>query len=325
MLRIASPYRVHAGEGGYVGFFPDGRTLWSTAQERDGDDPDCVLRVWGPDTGVVLHRREFDYDLSPAPSGDGRYLAWNRLTAGLIRLIRPDRAGPEREVLVGQESQVNSLLFVPGTHDLMVAFDDYEAEGQWWRWDVTTAWPGRRLDPPVSQLLAVSPDGRRLALCPAGPGALVIEYWDLAELRPLARFTPKETGGRKAAWHPARPLLATTGYWAEGLEVWDFTDLAAPRRSLHDPGNYNHQAFLPDGRLVTAHESGELSVWDVDAGRRVATASTADLRLLKLIDEPGRVTVTQDEPGIASVAVSPDGRTVAPMTYGGAVALIEVG
>jgi WD40 repeat protein len=325
VLRIESAYRVHDGQGGFVGFFPDGRTLWSTALERDGDDLDCALKVWRPDAGVVLHRREFDYDPAVALSGDGRYLAWNRLSAGVIRLVRRDQTGPDREVLVGEEARVNGLLFVPGTHDVLVAFDDYEAEGQWWRWDVTTDWPGRRLDPPVSRLLAVSPDGRRLALCPADPDTLVIEYWDLAEFRPLARFTPPETGGRKAAWHPARPLLATTGYGAQGLEVWDFTNPAPPRRSLHDPGDYNHQAFLPDGRLVTAHESGELAVWDVDAGRRVATASTAELGLLKLAEEPDQVTVTQDRPGLASVAVSPDGRTVAAMTYGGAVALFKVG
>lgn len=106
--------------------------------------------------------------------------------------------------------------------------------------------------------------------------------------------------------------------------MWDLSDLANPRRSLHHPGNYNHQAFLPDGRLVTAHESGELAVWDVDAGRLVATASTAELGQLKLVEEPDQITIAQDRPGIASIATSSDGRTVAAMTYGGAVALFEV-
>ena len=205
MLRIESAYRVHDGQGGFVGFFPDGRTLWSTAQERDGYDLECVLKVWGPDRGVVLHRREFDYDCPAALSSDGRYLAWHRLTKGIIRLIRCDQTEPDREVLVGDEAMIHSPLFVPGTHDLMFIVDDYEAEGQWWRWDVTTDWPGRRLGHRVSRLLAVSPDGRRLALCPAGTETLVIEYWDLSEFRPLARFTPPRPGdGKRSGTRPAR-------------------------------------------------------------------------------------------------------------------------
>lgn len=139
---------------------------------------------------MVLHRREFDYDCPVALSTDGRYLAWNRLSKGLIRIIRCDQAESDQEVLVGDEARVNDLLFVPGTHDLMFVVDDYEAKGQWWRWDVTTDWPGRRLGPRVSRLLPISPDGRRLALCSAVTETLAIECWALAEFRPLTRFIP---------------------------------------------------------------------------------------------------------------------------------------
>lgn len=320
MLRLESAFQVHNGQAGRIGFFPDGRTLFSTALERDEYDLECVLKVWNRSEGVLFHRREYDYEVAPVLSSDGRYLAWNRLLRGVIRIIDCANAtSPDREVVIEDESKLNDLMFVPSTNILM-----FVDNGKWWRWDVTTDWPGKRLTPVVGGLLAMSQDGYRLAIVPVGIDKLVIEYWDLNEFRPVGRVAPPESGGRKAAWHPTRPLLATTGFWSEGAEVWDFTTPSSPRRILHESGNYNHQTFLPDGRLVTGHESGEVAVWDVDAGRKIAVATTSELGQLKLVENSDRVTVTQEAGSVASVAVAPDGQTIAAMTSSGAVVFFDV-
>jgi WD40 repeat protein len=107
--------------------------------------------------------------------------------------------------------------------------------------------------------------------------------------------------------------------------VWDIADLTSPRGVLEDSATVNDLKFLPDGRLVTGCESGDLCLWDVEGRRCVARANTADLGDMTLVKEEDMVVITQDRPEISKVAVSPDGRTVAAGTLGGSVAFYEVG
>jgi WD40 repeat protein len=172
-----------------------------------------------------------------------------------------------------------------------------------------------------SSCVAVSPDGRWLALGSLAPN---ITVWDRERGSRVACFAAHNESVGGVAFHPTTSLLATCGHWGGGFKVWDIADLAHPRRVLEDAATVNDLKFLPDGRLITGGESGDLSLWDVGSRRLVARASTAELGGLKLVEEDDQVTITHDKPEISKVAVSPNGRTVAAGTVGGAVVFYEV-
>jgi len=223
--------------------------------------------------------------------------------------------------VVDDDVSVDDITFIPGTNDLMFICDD-----RWWRWNITTDWPGVQLDNRINCLLAVSPDGLRMALVPAGVQSLEIEYWIVksGEAGPISRVAPPETGGRKAVWHPNQPILATCGYWGEGIEVWDFSCSPSPIRVFHQPGGYTHMAFLPDGRLVTCHESGEIAIWSVNSSKKLASASTLGVQEYQLLQGSDQIIITDVSSSVVHISVAPNGRNIAAMTTSGTVVFFEI-
>jgi WD40 repeat protein len=166
-----------------------------------------------------------------------------------------------------------------------------------------------------------SRDGRWLA-CGSFSSDLVI--WHLTDGTRAAHFTAQSAGVAAVAFHPTKPILATCGDCGGGFKVWDISALLEPRCLLEDSATVNDLKFLPDGRLITGRDSGELSLWDVEDSRLVARASTSDLKQIKLLAEQDQVTITEDRPEITRVAVSLDGDTIAAGTIDGAVALYQI-
>ncbi|MGF3022977.1 c-type cytochrome [Methylobacterium aquaticum] len=146
---------------------------------------------------------------------------------------------------------------------------------------------------PISGL-AVAPDGRRIAS----------SSWD-----GTARITPLDGG----------PALVRTGH----------------------QGNVNGVAFLPDGRLVTAGYDATVRIWpevgpavtvpfDTPVNAVVAApdgeiaAAGADGTLSLLRPDGGlRARLEVGPRPVVALALSPDGRTLAAATVGGAVAIVD--
>lgn len=143
--------------------------------------------------------------------------------------------------------------------------------------------------------LAVAPDGRRIASA----------SWD-----GTARITPLDGG----------PALVRQGH----------------------QGNVNGVAFLPDGRLVTAGYDATVRIWPDAAGppltvpleapvNAVAAAPDGEIAAagadgtLSLLRPDGttRARVEVGPRPVVALGLSPDGRTLAAATVGGAVAVID--
>jgi WD40 repeat protein len=177
------------------------------------------------------------------------------------------------------------------------------------------------------RLYAPSPSGQFIVVLatPASAGATSpLIVWDLLEAKPFATLPDFPDGPRAMAWHPTRQLLAGHGWWDGGFVVLDLADRKNPRQILAEPGNCSAIGFLPDGRLVTGYESGELRLWDVASGQQLSRTITALPGDLKLIAEEEQVTITEDSPSVSSITVSADGRTVAVGTVTGTVIFFDV-
>lgn len=322
MLRITDTYRVHNDCLVALAFCPNGQTIVSTTEELDEDEGDLVgvLKVWQRGGSVRFAFRDARFTGVLALSDNGRWAIWGghdgqvgllNLSLGRLEVVEMDRRSKSSPEIVPN-------LFLPKSSTLVWTATHMESAKLF---DVDS----RRVIGEIGDsgyfCAAVTPDGRHLCF---GSLDSELSIWDRVNGRQLTRFSAQPEGVHAVAMHPTKQLLATCGHWKGGIKIWDYSAPATPRCLFEDPAIVNDLKFLPDGRLITGCESGDLCLWDIEAYRCMTRASTADLGGLKLVEEDDQITVTHNKPGVSEVAVSPDGRTIAAGTYGGAVAFYSV-
>ena len=109
-----------------------------------------------------------------------------------------------------------------------------------------------------------APDGKRFATAGADNQARV---WDPKSGALLARLE-HQAPVHRVEWSPTGDRIATGA--ADGtIAVWDARGRL--ERRLHQDGQIQALAFLPDGRLASAATTDELVLWDLAGGTRAAT------------------------------------------------------
>jgi RNA polymerase sigma factor (sigma-70 family) len=172
-----------------------------------------------------------------------------------------------------------------------------DAQGTIVYWDVLTGRAVRRIQASQGAVnaLAVSPDGRTLAVGAGGTIAL----WDVATGRQLGQAPVANGAGAKSdtvmelAFAPDGKTLAARDQGRTAY-LWDIATARVVHRLEGHRGALTSVAFSPDGRLVAtgAWEDPVVRLWDPATGK-----------------ERGRIRAHQRD--VLSVAFSPDGKELA--------------
>ncbi|HWQ11313.1 MAG TPA: WD40 repeat domain-containing protein, partial [Roseiflexaceae bacterium] len=162
-----------------------------------------------------------------------------------------------------------------------------------------------RGDLPSAVLLAVSDDGRLLAV--AGPPTDPrIEIWDVARERVLHTLVAPEAPITALAFRPNGALLAATSLDG-ALRLYDGEDGLELRtiRAAPEHGWFAGMAFAPDGALIaTGSPTGAIQFWNPDTGAEIASV--------------------QQDFGVIAMAFSPDGERLVVSARDATVRLYEV-
>jgi WD40 repeat protein len=268
----------------FVAFNPDGTKVASDAATGRAD-VSGDLTLWSFPDGRLIRKL---HGTPSAISADWKYFA----TAHGVIETETGRA-----LISLKEREFAEFAFSPDSRYVAESAAVKTNGGRIHIIDLSTGQEVRAFGQYAAQSMAISPDGRTLA----------VGYWNSVALWDLA------TGERKAVLSGFGRYVDSLAYSKDGsllacgtdmgtLQIWDVQRLARLQSIAMDGGFVSNPAFSPDGRLVAVgvYGTGTVFLIDVHSGRIADKQKISDL-------------------GCGSVAFSPDGRYLITPSTGGLV------
>jgi WD40 repeat protein len=265
----------------------------------------CELRLWDLTIGREVRQLAGHTQLvnAVAFSPDGKLAA----SGSFDKTVRlwDVASGKELRALTGHNAVVYAVAFSPGGRYVLSGGGDMCAR----LWDVATG-AELRVFAGHSDLVsgvAFSPDGRRAL---TGSWDTTVRLWDIpggTELRKLAghadlvwgvAFSPDGKQALSAGGGRLKGSTLVPGT-DHGLRLWDLGGAGPPARLPAQERAVRCVAFTPDGkRALWGGQDGLLSIWDLAAGKVVATlgkdAHRGSVVALAVAPDGGRVLACAD-------------------------------
>jgi WD40 repeat protein len=284
--RARHTFAAREGEVSSVAFSRDGRLL--AAGGKDGE-----VHLWGAarlnwHEAIKAHEGACFLAISP----DARLLATIGRSDGSVKLwdiaTRPARLARR---LPGFRRTWTRILFTPDGNTLIAGADDETVR----LWDLRSeagsdgtdrSIPARSAGP-----LALSRDGRTLAVCSGGREASRITFWDIGSGAPkrLPVEIPPEGLVQSVTLSPDGRMVVTGSTTAI---LWDSATGRLLRRLPIPTGVVLAAEFSPDGaKMATAGSDGVVRVWNARSGTQLAALEGHTGRITSLAYSPGGETL----------------------------------
>jgi len=255
---------------------PDGNSI-----ATGGETP--AVDVVDATTGALEHSFSVpEYVRGLAVSPDGTRLA----AAGdddVFRVWNLESKLPVATLEAGDQAMAVAFA---GNGDLLTGSADERLR----RWDLESGRP--RWDIHVVEdaveTLALSPDGRRIALGGWDPKIVVVDA-ETGETQ--ARLSGHTDGVREVQWSPSGDAVISAG-WDDVVRVWDVASESQTLALRGHESNVEALAVAPDGRhIVSGADDRKLRVWDLERGQdhRVLPGQGAKVHALAFSPDGTRI------------------------------------
>lgn len=278
---LLEPIR-HRGPLTAIRFSPNGEMLATAGDDR-------TVRLWDPATGKENDRLD-------GAEGSVNAIAFSNegltlLSAGTGAKLRAWnwKTGDEKTLVKAMGGVVTAIDLLPKEH-----FVSGNEAGQIWSWDMKTGAQAQgyeREDLATIHDLAVSPDGKLLAIVGGSPNVYVVEINGGKEVAVLTTGT-ETAANLTVRFSPDGQHLAV-GADDSKIRIWTTSDWASSATLEGHDGTVRCLDFSPDSHtLVSGGNDEQLRVWDLGTAKEKAT-------------------FLGHQDVIVDVAISPDGKTVA--------------
>ncbi len=320
--------------------------IYSFAFDRDGRilaswDVSQNVTLWDVATGEKL--RTLDGKAANVTSiaftPDGRQIATASYAASTTLW---DVATGEAHTLTGESHGAIAVVF--NTQDTMLASGGYDKTIR--LWNPATSAEIRKMRGHSDRLfaMALSPDGNTLA---TGSDYAAIKLWNLDSGSEMRTLRGNKFDVSSVAFSPDGGTLAS-GSWDKTVRLWN---VASGENSFSFPEQSDRVlavAFSPDGKTIASGNAGNgknLKLWNVLAptlkprtleghpgmitslafsgsGRMVASGSfgkddnKGEIKFWNFATGLSQLTLGRSADGIASISISPDGKTMANSSPG---------
>lgn len=256
---------------------------------KDGRNTERIIKLWDLRTGNCL--RTLKGFISPAFSPDGKILAGTSDEKS-FRLWNV-ASGTELRQLSGRSASVNSVAFSADGYTLAAGSQD----GVVRLWDLTTDAELRTLAGHSRgvESVAFSPNGKILA---SGSLDKTVKLWDVSAgtSQELKRNKDRAEAVQSIIYSPDGKTLAIQNMFSGEIKLCDATT-GEEQKTFR--GNGPPPVFSPDGQTLAFGDAGSITLWSI--------SSQVELRRLKAHNGGGLVN---------SIAISPDGKTLASASVG---------
>ena len=252
---IAREFSGHRGPVRVALFDADAREIVSAGS-------DGTIRIWDAATGGERRRIEvagFDVRSIALNAGDARLFTsggdglvriWSRSTGELLASLTGP-AAPSRAVVA------TTGLFAAAFDDGAIVVWDSSSSRVRWR---------RQAHAGAGSAMAFDTSGRLLA---TGGTDGIVKVWDARSGQILRTFALDDGSVRSVAFDSTGRRIAAAGWWL--ATIWPVDGSSADVRSLNVSSSLWDARFSPDDHaLATAHATGLVRLWDLDANSRRA-------------------------------------------------------
>lgn len=260
-----------------VVFSPDSKTMalagcekWSTPVAANCLEGKTIL--WDPVNNHMIGQPLIGpkENVRLAFSSDGKILAsggcaeldkYGKCLKGEVILWDVATHKPIGQPLIGHESRVTSLAFIP--HNSILATGS--SDGKVILWQVATQKPTDSSFVEYNDVvrsIAISPDGKILA---AGGNSMNVILWDIASHQLIGQpLSGHDAPVSQIIFSPDGKTLASSS-WDHTIIFWDIETLQPIKKPLKSYGSEVESiAFSPDGNtLASGSWNGNIILWDV--------------------------------------------------------------
>ncbi len=273
-------WRFEGSGGSNIAYAPDGQTFAGGGQSGGASGP---IHLW--DSASGREKRQFKGGLF-AFSPDGKTLAVS-VPRNRIRLYDTSTGRETGRSLEGHQAEILCLAFAADNKRLISGGRDKTVRV----WNVASGEELHRLEGHGGTVHSglLSPGGKVLA---SGSDDKTIRLWDMASGKELRRVEQPGPVYVVAFAHDGKTLAAGCSDRGYGvLQLWDAAEMK-PRRRISLPSPVVSIAFAPDDRTLASAQGMSIRLWDPATGKEVRRSENHAAQT-------------------HSLAVSPDGRTVA--------------